>query len=56
MEEQRVGPEGEPVEATSESGWVSAYEYSLENGDYVYFFLWSGLIVLICLRWRQERR
>jgi hypothetical protein len=27
---------------------VSAYEYSLENGDYVYFF-WSGFIVVICL-------
>ena len=46
--EERVGPEGDPVEAASESGWVSAYEYSLENGDYVYF-LWSGFIVVICL-------
>ena len=46
--EGRAGPEGNPVEAASESGWVSAYEYSLENGDYVYF-LWSGFIVLICL-------
>jgi uncharacterized membrane protein len=27
---------------------VPAYEYSLENGDSVYFF-WSGLIVLVCL-------
>jgi hypothetical protein len=27
---------------------VSAYEYSLDNGDYVYF-LWSGFIVIICL-------
>jgi TRAP-type C4-dicarboxylate transport system permease small subunit len=39
--EQRAGTEGDPVEAASESGWVSAYEYSLENGDYVYF-LWSA--------------
>jgi hypothetical protein len=46
--EERVGPEGDPVEAASESGWVSAYEYSLENGDYAYF-LWSGSIVVICL-------
>jgi hypothetical protein len=47
--EERAGPEGNPDEAASEqSGWVSAYEYSLENGDYVYF-LWSGFIVLICL-------
>ena len=37
-----------PIEAVSESGWVPAYEYSLENGDYVYFF-WSGFIVVICL-------
>ena len=46
--EERVGPEGDPAEAASESGWVSAYEYSLENGDYAYF-LWSGFIVVICL-------
>jgi hypothetical protein len=46
--EKRAGPEGNPAVAASESGWVSAYEYSLENGDYVYFF-WSGFIVLICL-------
>jgi uncharacterized membrane protein len=46
--EERVDTEGDPDEAASESGWVSAYEYSLENGDYVYF-LWSGFIVLICL-------
>jgi len=47
--EGRVGPpEGNPDEAASESGWVSAYEYSLDNGDYVYF-LWSGFIVIICL-------
>ena len=46
--EQRAGPEGGPVEVASESGWVSAYEYSLENGDYVYL-LWSGFIVVICL-------
>jgi hypothetical protein len=46
--EKRAGPEGNPAGAASESGWVSAYEYSLENGDYVYFF-WSGFIVLICL-------
>jgi hypothetical protein len=46
--EARVDPEGEPVEAASESGWVSAYEYSLENGDYAYF-LWSGFIVVSCL-------
>jgi hypothetical protein len=46
--EERAGPESDPVEAASESGWVSAYEYSLENGDYVYF-LWSGFIVLIGL-------
>jgi uncharacterized membrane protein len=46
--EGRVGPQGDPVEAASESGWVSAYEYSLENGDYVYF-MWSGFIVVICL-------
>ena len=46
--EERAGTEGDPVEAASESGWVSAYEYSLENGDYVYF-LWSGFIVVICL-------
>jgi uncharacterized membrane protein len=46
--EQRAGTEGDPVEAASESGWVSAYEYSLENGDYVYF-LWSAFIVVVCL-------
>jgi len=46
--EERAGPEGDLLEAASESGWVSAYEYSLENGDYVYF-LWSGFIVVICL-------
>src|ERR671911_1999191 len=46
---ERAGShEGDPVEAASESGWVSAYEYSLEKGDYVYFF-WSGFIVVICL-------
>ena len=45
----RAGPpEGNPDVAASESGWVSAYEHSLENGDYAYFF-WSGFIVLICL-------
>ena len=46
--EQRVGPEGDPVEAASESGWVSAYEFSLENGDYAYF-LWSGFVVVVSL-------
>ena len=46
--EGRAGPEGNPVEAASESGWVSAYEYSLQNGDYGYF-LWSGFIVVIGL-------
>jgi hypothetical protein len=46
--EERAGPEGDLDRAASESGWVSAYEYSLENGDYVYF-LWSGFIVIICL-------
>ena len=46
--EERANPEGERGEATSESSWVSAYEYSLENGDYVYFF-WSGFIVVVCL-------
>jgi uncharacterized membrane protein len=46
--EERVGTEGDSVEGASESGWMSAYEYSLENGDYVYF-LWSGFIVVICL-------
>jgi uncharacterized membrane protein len=46
--EESAGPEGDPVEDASESGWVSAYEYSLENGDYVYF-LWSGFIVVIGL-------
>ena len=47
--DERAGPlEGTPDGAASESGWVSAYEYSLDNGDYVYF-LWSGFIVIICL-------
>ena len=46
--EGHAGPEGEPVEAASKSGWVSAYEYSLHNGEYVYF-LWSGFIVVVCL-------
>jgi hypothetical protein len=46
--EGRADPEGDPVTGASESGWVSAYEYSLENGDYVYF-LWSGFIVGIGL-------
>ena len=46
--DKRAGSEGDPEEAASESGWVSAYEYSLDNGDYVYF-LWSGFIVIICL-------
>jgi hypothetical protein len=46
--EQRAGPESDPVEAASHSGWVSAYEYSLQNGDYAYF-LWSGFIVFIGL-------
>jgi uncharacterized membrane protein len=47
--EERAGPlEGYPEVAASESGWVSAYEYSLVNGDYVYFF-WSGFIVVMCL-------
>jgi hypothetical protein len=46
--EERAGSEGDPLEAASDSGWMSAYEYSLENGDYVYF-LWSGFIVVICL-------
>ena len=48
MDKRAGPPEGNPEEAASESGWVSAYEYSLENGDYVYF-LWSGFIVVICL-------
>jgi hypothetical protein len=48
MEERAGSHEGDPVEAASESGWMSAYEYSLSNGDYVYF-LWSGFIVVICL-------
>jgi hypothetical protein len=47
-QEERADPEGDPVEAASESGWVSAYEYSLENGDYV-SFLWSGFILVTCL-------
>jgi hypothetical protein len=47
--DKRAGPPGgNPDEAASESGWVSAYEHSLENGDYVYFF-WSGFILVICL-------
>jgi hypothetical protein len=46
--EGRAGTEGEPVEAASKSGWVSAYQYSLENGEYVYF-LWSDFIVVVCL-------
>jgi hypothetical protein len=46
--EERADPEGDPVEAASESGWVSAYDYSLENGDYVYFF-WSGFILVTCV-------
>jgi hypothetical protein len=46
--EERAGSDGGPIEAVSESGWVPTYEYSLENGDYVYFF-WSGFIVVICL-------
>ena len=48
MDKRAGPPEGNPAEAASESGWVSAYEYSLEKGDYVYFF-WSGFIVVICL-------
>ena len=48
MEERAGPPEGDPEEAVSQSGWVSAYEYSLDNGDYVYF-LWSGFIVIMCL-------
>jgi uncharacterized membrane protein len=48
MDKRAGPPEVNPEEAASESGWVSAYEYSLENGDYVYF-LWSGFIVIICL-------
>jgi hypothetical protein len=48
MEEREGPPEGDPEEAASESGWVSAYQYSLDNGDYVYF-VWSGFIVIICL-------
>jgi hypothetical protein len=46
--DKRAGPEGDLDRAASESGWVSAYEYSLDNGDYVYFLL-SGFIVIICL-------
>src|ERR671910_914358 len=47
--QERAGPpEGNPEEAASESGWMSAYEHSLDNGDYVYFF-WAGFIVVICL-------
>src|SRR5918994_483505 len=48
MDKRAGPPEGNPEEAASESGWVSAYEYSLDNGDYVYF-LWSGFLVIICL-------
>jgi hypothetical protein len=48
MDKRAGPPEGNPAEAASESGWVSAYEYSLDNGDYAYF-LWSGFIVIICL-------
>ena len=48
MDKRAGPPEGNPEETASESGWVSAYEYSLDNGDYVYF-LWSGFIVIICL-------
>ena len=33
--EERAGSEGDPVEGASESGWMSAYEYSLENGQVV---------------------
>ncbi len=36
--EERANPEGERVEVSSESGWVSAYAYALENGDFIYFF------------------
>ena len=48
MDKRAAPTEVNPEEAASESGWVSAYEYSLENGDYVYF-LWSGFIVVMCL-------
>ena len=48
MDKRAAPPEGKPEEAASESGWVSAYEYSHDNGDYVYF-LWAGFIVVICL-------
>jgi hypothetical protein len=48
MDKRAGPPEGNPEEAVSESGWVSAYEYSLDNGDYAYF-LWSGFIVIMCL-------
>ena len=48
MDKRAAPPEGNPEEAASESGWVSAYEYSLDNGDHVYF-LWSGFIMMICL-------
>ena len=34
--EERAGSEGDPVEAASESGWMSAYEYSLRG--------WGGLV------------
>ena len=48
MDKRAGPPEGNPDEAASESGWVSAFEHSLDNGDYVYFF-WSGFILVICL-------
>jgi hypothetical protein len=48
MDKRAGPPEGNPEEAVSESGWVSAYEYSLDDGDYAYF-LWSGFIVIMCL-------
>jgi uncharacterized membrane protein len=48
MDKRAGPPEVNPEEAASESGWMSAYKYSLDNGDYVYF-LWSGFIVIICL-------
>jgi hypothetical protein len=48
MDKRAGPPEGNPGEAASESGWVSAYDYSLDNGGYAYF-LWSGFIVIICL-------
>ena len=48
MDKRAGPPEGNPDEAASESGWVSAFEHSLDNGDYVYFF-WSGFILVICV-------